>query len=126
MSIVIDGTTYDVPIISIDESADFLDKVAERTEDGILHRELIGVYRNYKISFGSSAATTELAALWLKLTEPVESHEVTVPDYDGVEYTFDAYFSNVKRSLRKTTAAKTFWKDLTVNFVAMEPARTPA
>jgi phosphoserine aminotransferase len=126
MTIVIDSTTYDVPIISIKESADFLDKYAERTEDGVLHRELIGVYRNYQIVFGSGAATTELAALWLKLTEPVESHEVTVPDYDGVEYTFNAYFSNVKRELRKVKTAQTFWRDLTVNFVAMEPARTPA
>lgn len=125
MTIIIDETTYNVPILAIIESAEFLDKFAERTEDGILHRELIGVYRNYEIQFGQDAETTELAALWLKLTEPVESHEVTVPDYDGVEYTFDAYFSGVKRTLRKHTTAKTFWKELTVKFIAMEPARTP-
>ena len=64
--IVIDGTTYDVPVMSLDETGDFLDKYAERTEDGILHRELIGVYRNYKIQFGRDATTTELAALWNK------------------------------------------------------------
>lgn len=126
MTIVIDSTTYNVPILAIVESAEFLDKYAERTEDGILHRELIGVYRNYEIQFGQDATTTELAALWLKLTEPVESHEVTVPDYDGVSYTFDAYFSGVKRTLRKLTAAQTFWKELSVKFIAMEPARIPA
>ena len=52
MSIVIDGTTYDIPILSIKRKAEFLDKYAERTEDGILHRELIGVYFNYELQFG--------------------------------------------------------------------------
>jgi len=121
--ITIDGVTYNVPVISIDETADFLDKYAERTENGDLKRELIGVFFNYRIVFGSNAATTELAALWLKLTEPVESHTVTVPDEDGDPYTFTAYFANVKRSLRRETAAQTFWKNLTADFIAMSKAR---
>jgi len=121
--ITIDGVTYNVPVISIAETADFLDKYAERTENGDLKRELIGVFFNYRIVFGSNAATTELAALWLKLTEPVESHTVTVPDEDGDPYTFTAYFANVKRSLRRETAAQTFWKNLTADFIAMSKAR---
>jgi nucleoid-associated protein YejK len=123
--IVIDGTTYNVPVIALDETCDFLDKYAERTEDGKLHRELIGCYFNQKIQFGSPTDTAALAALWNKLTEPVEFHTVTVPDEDGVDFTFTAYFSNVKRTLRKHTDAKTFWKSLTVNFTAQSPARTP-
>jgi len=123
--IVIDGETFDVPIISLDESCDFLDKFAERTVDGKLKRELIGVYFNQQIRFGSPTDTAEMAALWEKLTEPVEFHTVTVPDADGVDFTFSAYFANVKRSLRRYTDAKTFWKTMTVNFIAEEPARTP-
>jgi len=123
--IIIDGETFDIPIISLDESCDFLDKFAERTVDGKLKRELIGVYFNQQIRFGAPTDTAELAALWEKLTEPVEFHTVTVPDADGVDFTFSAYFANVRRSLRKHTAAKTFWKSLTVNFIAEEPARTP-
>jgi hypothetical protein len=125
MTIIIDSVTYDVPIINMDETADFLYKYAERTEDGILHSELIGVYFNHRIKFGSPAATTELAALWLKLTEPVESHIITVPDADGVDYTFTCYFAGVTRSLRKYKAAQTFWKDLQVNLISISPARTP-
>lgn len=125
MTIVIDGTTFNIPVIEMTETCDFLDKYAERTEDGILHRELIGTYFNQKIKFGSSLDTTELARLWMKLTEAVEFHEVTVPDSDGVSFTFQAYFSNVTRSLRKYDAAKTFWKSLTVNFIAQAPAKTP-
>jgi hypothetical protein len=114
-----------VPLIDLDETCDFLDKFAERTMDGVLHRELIGCYFNQKIRFGTTTSTAELARLWLKLTEPVEFHTVTVPDSDGVGYTFTAYFANVTRSLRKVKAAKTFWKSLTVNFIAQAPARTP-
>jgi hypothetical protein len=123
--IVIDGTSFNVPIIQMDETCDFLDKYAERTEDGVLHRELIGCYFNQKIQFGAVIDTTIMASLWLKLTEPTEFHTVTVPDADGVDFTFTAYFANVSRTLRKKTTAKTFWKSLTVNFTAQSPARTP-
>jgi len=125
VSIVIDSTTYNIPILSIKRTAEFLDKYAERTEDGTLQRELIGVYYNYSLRFGRTNDTTEYAALWDKLTEPVEFHEVVVPDGDGTPLTFTAYFAGVGDELRKDTDAKTFWKDLTVNFIAQEPARTP-
>lgn len=122
--ITIDGLIFDIPVIVMDEDAAFLDKFAERTVDGKLHRELIGVFFNFQIQFGSSATTAELARLWLKLTEPIEFHTVTVPDTDGTTYTFTAYFSNVKRKLRRVSASKTFWKTLTVNFIAQAPARS--
>lgn len=124
--IVIDGTTYDIPILSIKRTAEFLDKFAERTEDGILHRELIGVYFNYQLAFGRSSNTTEYASLWTKLTEPVEFHDVVVPDEDGAPLTFTAYFAGVSDELRKDTDAKTFWKNLTVNFISQEPTRVPS
>lgn len=118
--IVIDSITYDIPILSIKRKADFLDKYAERTEDGVLHRELIGVYYNYELQFGRTTNTTEYALLWNKLTEVTEFHAVTVPDESG-DYTFTAYFANVSDELRKT-AASNFWKNLTVNFIAKSPA----
>jgi hypothetical protein len=121
--IIIDGETYNIPILSINRRADVLDKYAERTQDGVLHREIIGVYFNYQLKFGSTTDTTEYARLWNKLTEPVEFHTVTVPDEDG-DFTFTAYFSKVGDELRKQKNAKNFWKDLTVNFTAREPARS--
>lgn len=124
MSIIIDSITYDIPVLSMTRTADFLDKYAERTEDGVLHRELIGVYFNYKIQFGTTSNTTEYAALWNKLTEATEFHTVTVPDESG-DHTFTAYFSNVGDEIRKIKGAVNFWKSLTVNFIAQEPAITP-
>lgn len=121
--ITIDGEVFDVPIASMTRKAEFLDKYAERTEDGVLHRELIGVYFNYQIKFGNTTNVTEYARLWQKLTEPVESHEVVVLDEEG-EYPFTAYFSGVGDELRRQKDSRVFWKSLTVNFIAMEPART--
>ncbi len=119
--VIIDGITYKVPVISIGRSADFLDKYADRNEIGDLLRELIGVYFNYQLKLGNTTDTAEYARLWDKLTEPVEFHTVTVPDEAG-DYTFTAYFAGIKDNLRKQ-AAKNYWKDLTVNFIAKSPAR---
>jgi hypothetical protein len=121
--IIIDGVQYDVPVLSITRRADFLDKYAERTEDGMLHRELIGVYFNYQLKFGQTLDVEEYAALWNKLSEPEEFHSVTVPDESG-DFSFTAYFSNVGDELRKTKDAANYWKNLTVNFIAKEPERT--
>lgn len=120
--VVIDGQVYNVPVVSIKRRADFLDKMAERTNDGKLHRELIGVYFNYQLQFGQ-APMADYAALWKKLTEPVEFHTVIVPDEDG-SLQFEAYFSNVGDELVRIKGETRFWKNLTVNFIAREPART--
>jgi len=122
--IIIDSITYNVPVISITRKADFLDKVAERTENGVLHRQLIGVYFNYQIKFGQTADVATYAALWQKLTEAVEFHTVTVPNESG-NYTFTAYFSSVGDELRKSKSAINFWRNLTVNFIAQSPENIP-
>lgn len=121
--LIIDNQTYHIPIISLKRKADFLDKYASRTEDGVLRRELIGVYFNYQLQLGNTVDTAEYARLWKKLTEPVEFHTVTVPDEAG-DYTFTAYFSNVGDEIRKETNSRNYWKNLTVNFTAKAPARS--
>lgn len=125
MTITIDSTTYDVPVVDLVETCDFLDKYAERTLDGVLHRELIGTYHNQQIKFGSPSDMTEYALLWSKLTEATEFHTVTVPDTDGVDFTFTAYFSNVTRRLRKWKSGETKWRGMAVNFTAQGPKATP-
>ena len=118
----IDGIGYKIDVLSVKRTADFLDKYAERTENGDLERELIGVYFNYKLTIAPGIDRAEYSRLWDKLTEPVEFHEVTVPDEDG-DYTFTAYFSNVADELLRKVAEKNYWKNLTVNFIAKKPAR---
>ena len=120
--IIIDGQSYDIPVVSLQRRADFLDKYAERTEDGILHRELIGVYINYQLQLGPGVEREVYAALWQKLTEPKEFHTITVPDEAG-DYTFIAYVSNVGDELLRQYGQKNYWHGLTVNFTARAPAR---
>lgn len=122
--IIIDGETFDVPVVDMKRRADFLDKYAERTEDGVLQRELIGVYFNYQVSFGAYGDPNEYDRLWAKLTEAEEFHDVTVPG-EGGQYTFRAYFSSIQDQLRKSKeGGNNFWKGLQVNFTAQSPART--
>lgn len=121
--IKIDGMTFDVPVTDLSRSADFLDKFAKRTEDGGALRELIGVYFNYQLKLGIAEDATEYQRLWDKLTEPVEFHTVVVPGTVG-DYTFKAYFSNVKDKMLMQRQQRNYWQDLTVNFTAKVPARS--
>ena len=122
--VVLDGITYDVDVISIDRTADMLDKYANRTEDGELHRELIGVYFNYQLKFGPGVNIDEYNRLWEKLTEAVAFHTVTVP-YGNGSYTFVAYFASVKDQLMLKERQDNFFNNLSVNFIARSPARRP-
>ena len=127
MTIIIDSVSFDVPIIELSESCDFLDKFAQRTADGVLHRELIGTYHNQQLRIGRPMTASEKTAyplFWAKLTEAIEFHTVTVPDSDGVPFTFTAYFSSVKRQLRKWKPLTTDWTEITVNFIAQSPKAT--
>jgi hypothetical protein len=121
--ITIDGTSYNIPVISIKRKADFLDKYAWRTLDGVLHRELIGVYFNYQLQLGRTNDLSVYSALWDKLTEPVEFHTVTVPGIGGTTYTFTAYFSSVGDEMLKLKDNIGYWKSLTVHFIGKSPAR---
>ena len=127
MSLSIDGTIYNINVVSLKRAADFLDKVAERTADGVLHRELIGVYYNYRLALspGTNMTTTQYQAFWTAITAAEEFHTVIVPDVDGTPYSFTAYFAGVSDELKKDYAAKSYWNNLTINFIAQSPARTP-
>ena len=120
--IVLDGAEYDVKFISLKRTAEFLDSYANRTEDGNMHRKLIGVYFNYQIQFEPGTDPAEYTRLWNKLTEPVEFHTVTLPGTAG-DYTFTAYFSGIADELMMKTAQDNFFKNLTVSFIAKSPAR---
>lgn len=119
--VIIDTVKYNVPVISIDRSADFLYKFAERTVDGTLHSELIGVYFNYDMKFGK-ASVSDYTDLWEKLTEPVEFHTIVVPDEKGF-HEYSAYFASVSDSLYRIQGTSHFFKNLKVKFIAQKPAR---
>jgi len=120
MSIVIDSVTYDVPIISISRKADTIYKYAERVESGDLKSEVLGVFYNYDLTMGmSSNNIVDYAALWVKLTEPTESHTVTI-----LGDTYSAYFAGVKDEVSKDKGTP-YFRNLSFAVIAISPARTP-
>lgn len=122
--ISIDGQYFDVPLLAIKRKADFLDKYAERTEDGDLKRELIGVYFNYQMAFGTIDDDVTYRALWDKLTEPVEFHDFMVPTLGG-SYSFRGYISSVSDEIEKVLSNTSKFKGLQCKFTAKQPARKP-
>ncbi len=123
--ILIDGDVYKIGVFAdIKEMADFLHKYANRTDNGDLKSELIGVYLNYsniKFEPQTDSNYEEYERLWDKLTEPEEFHEVRIANFE-----FRAYFNNVSRVIYSfdTNKNRAYRKDMTVNFTAKKPARS--
>lgn len=116
--IIIDTLEYDIPIIAISGKADMLDKYAKRTNDGVLHRELIGVYDNYDIQFGTSIGNPQAYSdLWFKLTEPTPWHTVKFPTIFG-DRDIEGYFANTAHEVVKQKGGVTYWKNLSTSFVS--------
>jgi hypothetical protein len=122
--ITIDGVEYNVAIVDLSRSAEFLDKFAQRTESGDLERELIGVYYNHQFTIGGSTVSPDYNAFWDKITEPVAFHTVVIPGASGT-YTYQAYVSGVKDKMVKHKSGLGYFKGMTVNFIAKTPARSP-
>ncbi len=122
--LTVDGIVYNVDVVSVKRKADFLDRFAKRTDDGVLHRQLIGAYINYQLKLGPNSDPDSYDALWAKLIEKEEYHMVEVPYGSGEIYRFQAYFSNVGDELLCQSKARNLWNNLTVNFTSRKPART--
>ena len=123
--IYIDGMYFDVPLVSVKREAKVLDKYAEREEDtGDLLRELIGVYLNYTMNFGTIDDDDLYERLFDKLTEPVAFHDVTLPSTKK-SYSFRCYVSSVSDEMEKILDDTVKNKGLTCKYIAKAPWRTP-
>lgn len=123
--ISIDGIYFDIPLVSIKRTGDFLDKFAERTEDGDMKRELIGVYFNYQMSFGTIDNDDLYESLWDKLTEPTEYHDFTIPTTKG-SHSFRGYISKVSDEIQRILSDTAKFKGLQCSFTSKAPARKPS
>jgi hypothetical protein len=121
----IDGETFDIGLVSVKRDAPVLDKYANRTEDGDLNREIIGVYFNYTLTFPRlHLDPSEYARLYDKVTEPVEFHTVVVPGTIG-SFTFQAYITGVSDELLKIgNSSINYWGNLQIKFIAKTPSRS--
>lgn len=123
--LIIDGVTYNIPFVSIKRTADFLEKYANRTEDGDIHIETIGVYKNYTIKIG----TIDDRATYEKLFEHITDvdnrfHRVSLPDAEG-SFSFYGYFSSISDEVEKVLSSGAEYKNLTWKMTSKKPYKTP-
>ena len=116
----IDGQSYNVGVKSIKREAPFLDKYANRTENGDVKRDLIGVYRTYTLTLVPVNDVDEYERLYNKLTEPVDFHNITVPDTTGT-ITYKAYVTTVSDDIKYIKDGIPYWGNLQVKFIAKSP-----
>ena len=119
-SLIIDGVTYSVPILEMQRKGDILDLTANRTEDGVLHREVIGTYYNFTLTIGIVNDQELYDALWWKLTEPVASHQIQLPNQPEP---FEGYFGSAKDNITMVTDDGYRAKGLSFNVVCTRPSR---
>lgn len=123
--LIIDGTTYNIPLVSIKRTADFLEKYAERTEDGDIKIETIGVYKNYTINIGLIDDVSTYDALFEHITDCANRfHHVILPDA-GKQFDFYGYFSSISDEVEKVLATGAQYKSLTWKMTSKKPFKTP-
>lgn len=122
--ISIDGIHYDVPLVSVKRNFEFLDKYAERTEDGDIKRELIGVYANYTLTIGTIDDDKTYERLIDKLTEPVEFHDFTIPSTRRT-YSFRGYVTGVSDEMDKIMTDTVKFSGLQCKYISKKPFRVP-
>lgn len=119
--IIIDGIEFPVAIVELKRKGDILDRVANRSEDGVLHREVIGTFYNYSLKIGITNDLVLYNKLFDKLTEPVASHMIELP-HDHV--VFEGYFGSVQDEIdRIYDDGSVRYKGLSCNLVGTRPRR---
>lgn len=123
----LDGRTYpNIHVVSLKRSFSVLDgENAGRVMTGTMERDIIGTYYNYSCEFDADDADlAEYDDFYERLSAPVDSHDLTFP-YGQSILSFRAYVSNGEDELLAMFENSNKWGALSINFVAMDPARRP-
>lgn len=118
--LTIDNVSYPVHIAELNRSADVLDATAYRTEDGILHRKVIGTYINYTASIGIEDDVDLYDRLFTVLSAPVESHMVQFPNETEPQ---QRYISQVADKISRILSNGTLYKELSFSVICTAPTR---
>ncbi len=123
--LIIDGDVFNIPLVSIKRTIDFLEKYAERTEDGDMKLETIGVYKNYQVKVGTIDDRATYDRLIEKLSEVDNRfHDVIMPDASG-DFHFHGYFSSIKDEVQKTLSSGAEFTGLEFKMTSQKPFDTP-
>jgi hypothetical protein len=121
--ITIDGTNYDIGVISITRKASHKLESLGTTMDLKKHYDIQGTYYDYEVEFYTRKMNVaQYDLLYDALTTPVESHEVTLP-YGQSTITFNARTQVANDKLLSYYSTKKKWGSLKVTFEALEPEK---
>lgn len=122
--IYIDGILYDVPLVSVKRTTEFLWKYAERNEAFEFIGELGASFTNYEMTFGGSEDMGQetYERLYEKLTELVDYHDFSIPTLNGM-YSFRGYVNSVSDEIEKIYSSTCSFKALTCKFIAKSPVQ---
>lgn len=118
--LTIDGVAFPVHLIDVQRKADALDAQAYRTEDGVLHRKLIGIFMNYSVKVGIEEDMDLYDRLFDTLSSPKESFMVQFPNEIAPQ---ERYISSVQDGILRVTDEGTLYKDLSFNAICISPTR---
>lgn len=123
--LIIDGKHYNIPIVSIKRNLDFLEKYANRTEDGDIKIETIGLYRNYTINIGVIDDASTYDSLIEHITDcDNRFHTVELPDATK-QFSFYGYFSSISDEVEEVLNTGAQFKGLTWKMTSKKPSKTP-
>lgn len=120
MTIEIDGKPYTVGVFNLKRDFEIKEKYNVTTEDGVRHRELVGIYKNYTLLLGNVSEDTYDALLSVFISNK-EYQRVKLPDGKNGFITFNAMFKNIFDELMTKRNGIRFWNNITVRFEATEP-----
>ena len=123
--LIIDGINYNIPLVSVKRTFDFLEKYAKRTEDGDIKIETIGGHQNYTVKIGTIDDSETYKKLYDHVTDCENRfHKVIMPDSNG-NFEFYGYFSSVSDEISKVMENDVEYKSLTWKMTSKKPTKTP-
>lgn len=121
--ITIDGNTYDVGIIKITRKQSMKADFIGTTMDLRKHYDVQGTYYDYDVELATTHMNVaDYDSLYQVVTEPVESHTVTLP-YGQSDLTFEAKTSASQDVLVSRFGGIKKWGKLKITFEALTPQR---
>lgn len=98
---------------------------AGRVLTGRMMRDIIGTFYNYTIDIDTNKLSKqEYDEFYEIISAPVDYHKIKLP-YAQSMLEFDAYVTDGEDVLKVSNTSGNIWTGLSLNFVAMEPLRTP-
>lgn len=119
---LIDGIAYNVHVTSLVRKFSVLDTdKSGRTLDGKMYRDPIGTFYNYSMTVApKDGDVASMDAFWETISQPAVCHNCTFP-YGQATLTQEMYITSGEQGVQRISYDKTYWGELNLNFVAMEP-----